>query len=403
MSAKSCTGFCLGGFILVIFLPSGQVRAETSSLPSTNSSVSGDLSGFNEKSLRSNTGKATFTLMGRRYDDPMVNSRWGRFIFGLELESRYQNWLQGNLDVAVIQTSGMSATNLGVTEAGPASFIGLNEASLKLMPTSFASTKAGILRINMNPIFSQFYEQNWAGALAQLESKGDATSVSLTGSQSIPTSKDNSNKLSDENTTPLLTVGNLLGTIKVEGTGTTLRASASHFEFTDLSVSAASDAQKTGSSTVGVGKTGIQYLYEFRGKEYAVGLEQRIGLLTQINLKASMVKNELAPESFNTGKQYKVELLRSFNRVDVIPSYIQFRMESDALPSSYSLAGVGYTNRVGYALGLKLDFFRDKFNIFGGYTNAKVLNSEPSLVSAATYQGDREVYTLGAEAKYDLF
>lgn len=352
---------------------------------------------------RSNSGKATFVLMGRRYDDPLVASRWGRFIFGLELESKYRDWLQANLDISVIQTSGVSSTNLGVTEAGPASFIGLSEASLKLMPASFASFKAGVVKISLNPVFSEFYEQNWAGGIAQLEAKSDTAKISLTGSQSIPTAKDSGSKLSDENTIPLLTVGTLSGSVTGESIGTTLKVSASHFEFTDLSTSAASDAQKTGSSTVGVGKTGIQYAYEFRGKEYAAAIEQKLGLLMQVNLKASMVRNELAPDGFNTGKQYKIEFLKTFNQVDVIPSYTQFRMESDALPSSYALPSIGYTNRGGYALGLKLDFFKEKFNVFGGYTNTKVLNSEPTLVSAATYQGDREVYTLGAEAKYDLF
>lgn len=349
--------------------------------------------------------EVAFTLLGRRYDDPFVNARWSRLVAEFYVLAKHQDWLEAKISLVQLLTSGSASYNLGVTEQGPSSGLVLDEASLKLMPTSWLMGKAGVLRVDLNPVASQYFMQNQAGAQVDLKAKTDATEVTLSGSQTIPTSKNSSNVLADEGTNALLTVGSLTGVVNFDKTKTAVRASVAHYEFTDLSSAAAADAQKTGSTVVGVSKD-FNFFYEYRGKEYALAFEQGVGLASKISLKGSLISNELAPAEFRDGTQLKLEYTQAIRNYELIPSVSWFRLESDALPSLYTNGGLGYSNRYGKTFALRTNFPKEKFMIFASYTEANPINAvaaDGMATQAETYQADRQIYTIGAEAKYDIF
>ena len=352
-------------------------------------------------------GQVSYTLMGRRFDDPFVNSRWGRAIIDMSLSAEYENWFEANLSVAQLLSSGSASYQLGVTEAGPSNGLFLNEATVAIKPFDFLTAKAGVIEVQYNPIISMFTTQGQAGGSLRMSHSNDTNmgvfKVHLEGSQSIPTVSRGS-VITDEGTNPLLTLGTLSTELKNEDSGTRARLSATHFEYTDLSTATAADSLRTGSTVVG--NKDFQFAYEFRGKEYAAAIDQQIALSHEIRAKASLISNERAPKGLRDGYQYRLEYARTFNKWKIIPGFTQFRVEGDALPSLYAIGSYGYTNREGYNLAVKIEIPKQKVNVFTGYTNAKAINKNgvnANTSQASTYQADREIFTLGAEVKYDIF
>lgn len=394
----------LSSLLLVLFLSVNQANAQTNSLRQEF-----ELKDTNPYPNRKYFGEVIFTTMGRRTDDPFVQSRYARAIIEGTLGVKYENWLEAKLAVVQLLTSGTASQQMGVTEAGPGSGFFMDEASISLKPADWLKGSFGVLAIKFSPIYSLYSSQSEAGGQVELsQTWGDKDELyfktSLKGSQSIPTAKSNGNLITDEGTSPLLTVGTAYAEVDNKLTGTRARISATHFEFTDLPGSAASDSLKIGGSVFGT--KDIQFLYEFRGKEFAAALKQEIGLSHAVEVKASTIRNERAPAGLNEGNQVKVEYTRAFNKWELLPSYTQFRVEGDALPALYSISSIGYTNRIGYALALKANFPKENFNVFGGYTNSKAIREAGIIqtnTNTSTYQADREIYTLGAEVQYDIF
>ena len=357
------------------------------------------------KSDRVYTADLSYTLMGRRFDDPFVNARWGRSIIEANMGVNYEEWLKARLAVVQIFSSGSVNNQLGVSEAGASNGLYLNEASLAIAPTKWIEGAVGVLDVRYNPIMSFFSGAAQAGGMVTFTHKNDnGLKASFDVSQSIPTSAAKGNLITDEGTNPLLTLATAYVDFKNKPTGSRARVSATHFEYTDLSTATAADSLRTGSTVLGT--KDFQFAYEFRGKELAMGLEQEIGVSYEVKLKGSVITNERAPKGTRSGEHAKLEFERKFNKWNLIPSVTRFRIEGDALPSAYTIGTYGYTNRDGYSASLKVEIPKHNFNFYGGYTNAKAINKNGENVNVSqnsTYQADREIFTLGAEVTYEIF
>ncbi|MFN9068821.1 MAG: hypothetical protein ACK5V3_16465, partial [Bdellovibrionales bacterium] len=196
------------------------------------------------KTDRNYTGDVIYTLMGRRFDDPFVNSRWGRAIIEFNMGLNYDTWLEADFSASQLLTSGATSYQLGVTEAGPSSGLFLNEASLTLKPLGDnMKLTGGVLNVSYGPIYSLFTAQAQAGANFNLNRKGESnfgqSKINFDISQSIPTSAARGNIITDEGTNPLLTLAVLSGELKNVDMGSRVRASVTHYEYTDLSTSTA--------------------------------------------------------------------------------------------------------------------------------------------------------------------
>jgi hypothetical protein len=395
LSFKKLSGWCLSCVVVLFtFLPRETVAATESIVAPVIKPES------STKSNRVYKGDLSFTLQNRRFDDPVVKSQFSRIFISVNLEAMYRDWLQLKFGAIQMLTSGQASNLYAVTEGGTGNALIIDEAALYLRPFTGLRLTGGIVKQDINPVYSLFYTQSDAGVIGEINKAGDWGMIALIASQGIPTSKGTSNRVIDEDTLPLLTVGTLAAEFPIEKLGTKLRLAGAHFTFTDLSSQAAADSQQTGSSTVGNSKGGFLFAYQFRGQEVAASLEQKIFTADKLTLKASQVKNELAPDGFNKAWQTRIEYNKAFNKWNLIPSMNRFYVESDVLPSVYSLPAIGFTNRQGIGYGLKIDFPTEKINVFGGYTQALIVNT---ATTAAAFQGDREIYTIGAEAKYDIF
>ena len=117
---------------------------------------------------RTYKGDVGFTLMGRRMDDQVVNSRFSRLIIDLSLVASYRDWLAANLGVVQLLTSGQASNLYAVTEGAPSSGTLIDEANLQvdfLKDTWSFSAAAGIVQAGLAPWFSAMYTQSNAGGL----------------------------------------------------------------------------------------------------------------------------------------------------------------------------------------------------------------------------------------------
>ncbi len=373
----------------------GAVESSTAKAPTTASSVA--------TPTRSYKGELGFTLFGRKLQDEVVNSRFARMVVAASLTANYQDWLTAKLGVLQFLTSGQSSNLYAVTEGAASNVTLIDEGYIKaaLSSTNWTvSAAAGIISANLSPIYSNMMSQSNAGVSLLGGYQNDANGeVLIFAEQSAPTSKSTSNRIIDDDTLPLMTVGGLRGVLPVAKTGTKIKAAVARFVFTDLSSQSANDSSTIGNTTTGNGKGGYSFAYDFRGIESSLVVEQDLFLADRVTLKGAAVKNELAPAGANSGWTGKIEYKKAFNKFELIPSLVRFRIESDSIPASYGQTGI-FTNRVGTGYGLRLDFPAEKFSAYAGFTEADVINNN---TTSSIYQSDRQTYTLGAEAKYDIF
>ncbi|MBX2989232.1 MAG: hypothetical protein KF802_15190 [Bdellovibrionaceae bacterium] len=344
-------------------------------------------------------GSMSISLTGRHFDDEVINSRFSRAAISADFDARFLEWLDGRLSVAQIFTSGASSNLYAVTEGGTGlNALLLDEASLTLKPFKGFKASGGILAIDQNPIASIIGPNSWTAATVAGSTDVGAVTLTASALQGIPTSRGTSNQVLDEDTLPLYTNGTLMAALKTDS-GFGLSVAGTHFVFTDLSSTAAGDSEQLGATVIGTGKNAL-FAYDYRGMEYAAAISQKFLNGDVISLRASSLRNELAPSGQNSAGQVKIEYKKALDRWNIAGNITPFRIESDAFPSTYASPSGGFTNRQGTMTNLKIENKKHKITALAGYTKADVLDTE---AQAARYQSDREIYTLGVEVKHDLF
>jgi hypothetical protein len=340
----------------------------------------------------------SFSLTARRYDDAIVNSRWGRAAIGIELNKKFLKDLSGKLSVEQRFTGGASSNYYAVTEgsASPQSTL-IDEAALISSPTQYFKATAGIVPVGLNPVYSSMNIQSWLSAKLQSDIDIGDHAIKLSASQSTPSSGGVSNRTVDDGTLPLFTQGSMVVELKpIESLK--LRAAYTSFVFTDPSSRTAEDSKYNGSTVLGNGP--YVFAYNYAGSEIAADAKLKLFLDDELTLKSSRVRNDRAPSGANVGSGWRVEYKKTFNRYEVTGAINGFEIETDAIPSSYGIEFSGFTNRVGHGISFKFVIPKQNIGFMAGYANAEVLNK---AATAAGTQADREVYTLKTEIAYELF
>jgi hypothetical protein len=362
------------------------------------------------KTDRTYAGNVGFTLMDRRFQDAVVNTRFARLIVEANLSAIYRDWLAAELTVFQFLTSGQASNLYAVTEGTPSTATLVDKAFVQAQYFNSGwggAVRGGIIPANLASNYSNMYQQSNAGysVVAGFDNKGKSNpkeneaQALIAVTQSIPTSRANSNRVIDEDTLPMLSTASVNANVPFDSGRTRIKASATRFVFTDLSSQSATDSSVLGSTTIGNGKGGYLFVNEYRGTENSLVLEQSLFLADKISFKGASVKNEAAEPGANSGWQTRVEYSKAFNKFNLIPNASRFRVESDAIPASYGQPGI-FTNRYGQGYGLKFEVPSEKFNVAASYVEAEVLNTN---TTASVYQSDRQSYTLSIEAKYDIF
>lgn len=353
----------------------------------------------NEDSLSNELqGEIYFSLTGRRYDDAVVNSRWGRASIGIEMKKSFNSYLSGKFSGEQRFTGGASSNYYTVNEgsASPQATL-LDEFSLTIKPFEALKGTIGIQPIALNPIYSSMNMQSWVSAQINSDIKMSSNTLSFIVSQATPSAGGTSNRSVDEDTLPLFTQGGLM--LEANPLETLrLRAAYSSFVFTDPSSRTAEDSRFNGSTILGTGP--YLFAYDYKGSEVAADTRIKLFLDDEFSLKASEIRNDKAPNGKNKGTGWRAEYKKKFDQYEVTGALNGFRTESDALPSAYAVESSGFTNRTGYGVTMRFKIPKQNIGFMAGYTKADVIDR---AATTAGIQADREVYTLKTEIAYDIF
>jgi hypothetical protein len=343
-------------------------------------------------------GELNFSLTGRRYNDALVNSRWGRGAVGVDLKKKLSDSLQGRFAIEQRFTSGAASNYYSLNDgnAGASSML-LDEFSLTYKPRDFFKASGGIINVGLNPVHSSMGSQSWfAGKLeGSLRSEGQELSVQV--SQATPSSGGVSNRAVDQDTLPLFTQGTLMAQV-TPSDRLRLRAAYTGFIFTDPSSRTAEDSRTNGSTVLGNGP--YLFAHEFKGSEIAAEAKITLFLDDELTFKTSQVLNEKAPLHHNLGFGWRTEYRKKYDRFEVTAAFNGFRLESDAIPSAYGIDFNGFTNRKGLGASLKVTLPKQHLGFFASYGRANVLDRQ---TTASGTQADREIYTVRTEIDYDIF
>ncbi len=340
----------------------------------------------------------SFSLTGRRYDDAIVNSRWGRAAIGIDLKKRFTSYLSGRLAIEQRFTSGAASNYYTVTDGGasPQGTL-IDEAGLTFKPADYFKAVAGIVSVGLNPVYSTMSGQSWFAGKMQSDIKMGDHTLTFLAAQATPSSGGVSNRTVDDGTLPLFTQGTVMTEFQpLESMQ--FRAAYTSYVFTDPSARTAEDSKFNGSTVLGNGP--YIFAYDYKGAEVAADVQFTLFLDDKLTIKVAQIRNDKAPEKMNQGDIWKAEYQKNFNRYEVSAAVGGFRIESDAIPSSYGVELMGFSNRVGHSTTVRVRIPKQNLGFMIGHANANVLNK---VATASGTQADREVYTIKTELTYDLF
>jgi hypothetical protein len=336
-------------------------------------------------------------LRTQSIEDKVLNSKVAGGVVQFIGGRQFNSYLSGSLFFSTLLMTG-SYTNRYTAEGAPPTGVELNNAYLDVHPMDWLSLQLGVLDLEFSSIVSSFNIQGFPGARTIVHNKGDLAEVSLSASQTVPTSPTPEVKSSEAGLNTTLNLATLsLATNPQDKADLTVKASATYFQFNNLTSSAATDSQYLGNTVSLVGSQ-ARFMYGFQGNEYAGQASLRLTKKLKLNFSGSQLKNDLAPDSQNLAQVMRGSITYSQNGVNWTFGGGAFSNESDTLPASYTSARLGNNNRFGYMANILTEFEKQKTKIFASFVQANVIDGENK-----PYQADRQIISVGMEARYEIF
>ena len=337
-------------------------------------------------------------LWGRSLTDPLIHSSAALTYIDSRLDLDYSSWLALDFQVAGYFAAG-NPQNFYSTEGENTNGIYLEEAAANIKPFDHLVVRGGALYISMNPILSIMSQNGFLGTDEKYEFALSDVPLTITAYalQSVPSSGVVTKGLIDDNPDAWFLTETLEADLKLVSLGTILKVATTHYEFGNLSSNVASESQQIGNnvaSFTGIGAN-TQFTVGFGGFETAASLQTDWGKRFSTELTGSVIKNNEALPIDNWGEQAALAVTTKFEKYNLIPSVTVFNMGADVTPATYTILSYRYQDRIGWTGMLKFELKKEKINFFGSYSRQDVIISNP-------YLGDRDIYSLGMEAKYDL-
>ena len=384
--------------IFFSMIPEVKAQNQVSSSISTSLGLPTNPSEFKDDKPYKPTGKVTFTVYGRQIEDSLSRSHQGTTIINPEFSARYGEYISLGLELAGLFGSG-NASNFWTDDGKAPNTILLHEAAAKINLHKNLFIKAGALKATINPL-SSIMPVNFGGAFMGAQEEwqigADESNITIGAFQAIPSSGTVTRRIYDDGTQAYFLSQTLGGKLKA-GTGTEFRIAATRYQFENLSTNVAVDSYFLGNSLSafeGSSKS-FRFKHGFMGTESAVTIKQEIDK-HEVNLFASMIINDQAPEGKNKGNMIGGNIKATFGNYIIRPSYTRFNYDADVTPVVYSTTTARFQNREGHRVGFDIELKKERLALKNYYIKM-------DLKDTNSYLADREIYNIAVEAKYDIF
>ena len=333
-------------------------------------------------------------FQAKTVEDDFMTSQKAGGILETQTEFKLARKLNVNLVAGAMLFSGNS-TNYYTGEGASKSGVYVDEASANFNPSPSLTLSGGIVPTSFSPIASSYLPGGLPGASEKLSFDFAGVTTTLSANQVIPPTdaiKTTTNNASGSLMlveTLMLKAGDIEKLSTIEAS-----ASASHFMLSGMTSPTAHESRFYGSTVIGAEKN-ARFAYDFNGFEYGAALKARINKALKVSLKGSAIINNEAPSGSNSGYTASVGPTFTFGNFEIEPSYSQFRLESDAIPASYSNLNNGWANRQGQAVSLRAKLIEEDITFRASYNNALEIKDGP-------YQADRNTYSVSVETSYGI-
>lgn len=332
-------------------------------------------------------------ILGSSKEDRFMNSKYVGGSIALGGEASITEKFSGRLAVGFLLTSG-SFSNLYSSEGKAPNVTYLDEAVLEFRPIDPIALQAGIVMTDISPFTSTLDSNGFPGMKESLSLKNDYVKTSFMAIQAMPVSTTATVKNTEAGvTSTFLAYGAEIATNPEDKNRLTLQASLSHFEFNDLTTSAALDSEGTGNTIVS-GRA-ARFIYGFAGTEGGLGASFRFSDDTTLKVSGTLLRNDLAPTEKNLGYIYSASLSFFALSGKMTTSAGYFYNESDTLPSTYTSSTRGFNNRFGQFVSFRHELRKQKLTSFMRYTRVNEIEDRPMT-------DDRNHVSFGLEVAYDV-
>ncbi len=339
----------------------------------------------------------TVFVLGRSIEDENLKSTVGWSFVKPNFEAAYSDWFKFKFSVVGIFGEGAAQNYLGEDGTGSNALV-VDIAGIELKPFTPLSLSAGIIPYRINPLVTAMTPATSPGLEQKLELKDEKETVkfSLIGNEAIPSLGLNKTVV-DKEKSPFFVTGTAQLDTKISALSSEIKLAATKFKFGNLPVNTAKGALLAGNSLSSVSGTGddTRFVIGFSGTESAATLETSWTSSFKTKLKGMYIKNDLAFEENNQGKVFGLDFEYKRGNLIYSPWVTVFEMQSDVTPAVFTIPVNRLNNRKGYKTGFGIELVKQKLAFTGSYSNYEVLSETPFL-------SDREIYSIGLEANYDI-
>ncbi len=328
--------------------------------------------------------------------DEFVKSNNFSLGLGLVGNRKFGKIFDAQLDVLAYYTKG-NAASLYTSEGDPGTGAILFKAAIVAEPTDWFEIRGGVLPTNFNTIKSVFRTSGFLGVSEKItlgDSEEDGISFAVMSAQTVPTASGRERAPGSESKTPLLVTSG--AELTLESERIEFKVGGSHFKFSDLPSNLASSSALYGNTVFGIGSEVTEFAYEFEGYQGSSSLELDLSGSLEVKLSGAYLKNIKAPAGLNEGYSTAVSVEYDVNKnLEITPEVAYVYNERDILPSSYITRSVGKNNRKALSMKLTVEMPEDSMKFFGRYVRTLEIVDLP-------FQADRDIFSFGLEASYDI-
>lgn len=333
-------------------------------------------------------------LVGVSSEDKVMNSKQGGPRFDLAGSHKFTSYLKADIDVSLFVMTGALTNRYTNEGSAPNGFL-LGRAVLEVAPVSWAYLQVGVLDVSFSSIISTWDNQGFPGLQEGLVAKTDSFEATVWASQTIPTSSTKEVRSSENGiNTQLNLVGLTLSNDPNEKRDFKLQANATHFQFKNITTSAATDSIYLGNTVTPVGSQ-ARFTYEFEGNEFAGLMGYKFTERWKMEVSGSELRNNAAPEQLNKAQYVQGKIFYKTNGPELGLTMGSFANESDSLPAVFTSSRSANNNRFGYTVKIDSNWEKEKFTTYMRYTQANEIVDRP-------FSADRTTISIGLEAAYEI-
>lgn len=224
--------------------------------------------------------------------------------------------------------------------------------------------------------------------------------VAVIAQQLIPTSSTLSTRVTEREEVPTLTTETIQGTVHLSSTNY-LKGRLTHFQYKNLPHIVAFDSFIYGNTVTNSDINNAEFIYGFGGYMTQLAFEQKITNSLSASIQWNTIHNTQAPSQVGEAQSIRAWVANDFGRWILAGMYMNYFIESDAVPAFYNSYRFGHNNRIGNSFEINLESKPWGVIFKAHYTEADLLSESARRIDGLQQDDQKTIY-FAVETMYDF-